>query len=228
MVKYQTLEIPTEYHPATEEEFTDFLSSLDDKESWTSCYNDAGKIQVWYKKSDVSPINEIKIEANWQHINPDDLYDVLHDSTYRRTWDKNAIDNDLIEQIDSKNDIGYYSAKCPTGIANRDFVNIRSWQEKPEHYLIMNHSVAHPNAPVKKNFVRANSIKTGYLIRRSEKGCVVTYITITDPKGSIPVMVFNKLTQKMAPKVLDRLAKAALEYPAWKTENQPEHKPWRS
>ncbi|PRP76062.1 hypothetical protein PROFUN_01778 [Planoprotostelium fungivorum] len=234
--RFEMAEIPNTWHIATQEEYDEFVRAIDSPDKWTQCFKNAdSSIQVWYQKSDVSPINEVKIQAVWKQINPEDLYDVLHDSKYRGVWDKNMIDNDLIEQLDNKNDIGYYSAKCPVGIANRDFCNIRSWSDIPDGYVIMNHSVQHPKAPLKKSFVRpvdltsfrANSIKTGYVIRRREEGCVITYVTTTDPKGSIPVMIFNKMTQKLAPKILDRLSKAVLDYPAWKSQNQPEHKPWR-
>ncbi len=82
-----------------------------------------------------------------------------------------------IVQLDPYNDVGYYSAKvkiililiftfiqAPLGVSNRDFVNQRSWRVAPENkeFIIMNHSVIHPNAPEKKGFVRYDKHEISY------------------------------------------------------------------
>jgi StAR-related lipid transfer protein 10 len=81
--------------------------------------------------------------------------------------------------------------QAPLGVTNRDFVNERSWRVlEDREFLIMNHSVVHPKQPEKKGFVRANSISTGYLVRRVESGgCAMTYITQTDPKGTYSLII---------------------------------------
>jgi len=223
-------EIPTEYHPATVEEFAAFLSACDSEEGWSVVHkSDDGKVQVWDQKSDKSSINIVKLHAV---INIDAiiLYDVLHDPEYRKTWDENMVEGFNIEQIDATNDVGYYSAKIGVGVSNRDFVNQRSWRVTDDReFIIMNHSVVHPKQPEKKGFVRANSIMTGYLIRvRPEGGCTLTYLTQTDPRGWIPTMLVNKVTKTFAPKMIDKLEKAAQKYNEWKAKNNPDHKPWRS
>ena len=37
--------------------------------------------------------------------------------------------------------------------------------------------------PVKKNFVRAVSHITGFIVKASENGCILTYITQSDARG---------------------------------------------
>jgi hypothetical protein len=56
----------------------------------------------------------------------------------------------------------------------------------------MNHSVIHSNAPEKKGFVRAKSILTGYMIRTTDTGCTLIYVSQTDPSGSIPTWLWNQ------------------------------------
>ncbi len=37
--------------------------------------------------------------------------------------------------------------------------------------------------PQKKNFIRALSYLTGFVVRSSDNGCDITYVTQSDPKG---------------------------------------------
>jgi hypothetical protein len=223
-------EICTEYRAATDEEFDKFTKDCDSEENWTICFENREKtVKVWDQPSDKSSINVVKLFAIFSDIDAIVLYDVLHDPEYRSVWDENMVEGYNIEQIDACNDVGYYSAKAPTGIANRDFCNERSWRVKDnKEYIIMNHSVLHPKCPEKKGFVRANSIKTGYLVRqREESGCTLTYLTQTDPRGWIPSWLVNTVTKKYAPQIIGKLEKAAKGYTQWKDQHDPNKKPWR-
>lgn len=40
------------------------------------------------------------------------MYDVLHDSEYRREWDSNVIDTHDIAQVAANADVGYYACEC--------------------------------------------------------------------------------------------------------------------
>jgi len=225
--------IPNFYRPATQEEFDEFVGFADSTGTqWRTAYHSHdGKITVWDQKSDTSAVNIVKLVARLPELEALTLYDVLHDPDYRKEWDDNMVEGYLIEQLDANNDVGYYSAKSPVALVSpRDFVNERSWRVKDEgkEYVIMNHSVVHPKMPETKKFVRANSIKTGYLVRpHSEGGCVLTYITQTDVRGWIPTSLMNTLTTKFAPKLIERLERVGKGYHAWKSEHNPNSFPWR-
>lgn len=168
-----------------------------------------------------------QLKYTFKDISAEVLYDVIHDPEYRRQWDEYMIEGYEICTLDATNDIGYYSVKCPSVMKNRDFVNERSWRVTEGEYMIFNHTVHHKDHPERKEFVRAFSFLTGYLLRPLEdKGCLFTYVTQTDMKGWIPAWVANKAATLFAPKVVDKMDKAARGYVEWKKENKPEWKPW--
>jgi len=226
-------EIPTTYKPSTEEEFDAFVQFADSTgPQWREAHTSSdGLIKVWDCKSDQSSINIVRLAAVLPAVDPLVLYDVLHDPEYRAVWDDNMVEGTLIEQLGPNDDVGYYSAKAPVSLVSaRDFVNQRSWRVKEDkEYLIMNHSVVHPKRPEQKGFVRANSIKTGYLVRTNpdSPGCTLTYITQTDPRGWIPTSLMNSVTKTYAPKIVARLIEASNNYRSWKDQHNPERAPWR-
>jgi len=177
-------------------------------------------------KDDIYPV---RVATSFPDITPETLYDVLHDHEYRKEWDKNMTEGKVIQLIDQRNEIGYYSAKGVLTIASRDFVNLRSWRARPDkgEWIIMNHSVDHPEYPSKPGYVRAKSICTGYLIlRRDGGGSIFIYYTQTNPNGWIPGFVINNLMTSIAPELVKTLYKAASEYNEWKKNNKPDNKPW--
>lgn len=51
---------------------------------------------------------------------------------------------------------------------------------------------------------------TGYLIRKTEGGCTLCYLTQSDPRGWFPGWLINMMTTKFAPKILEKLYSPAL------------------
>jgi hypothetical protein len=131
--------------------------------------------------------------------------------------------------INKHTEVGYYSAKMPATVSNRDFCNLRTWRANLEtnEFIIFNYSVIHPDCPEKKGFVRARSLKSGYLVTaNAEGGCDFYYYSQSDPKGWIPTWVINMLMTKLPPKILDKLHDVAVAYTAWKDQHEPTVKPW--
>jgi len=213
------------YEVPTDEDFDFFVKEADSTgPEWTEAYkNDT--CHVFSKASDKSAINIVKIIAPFK-CSPVVLYDALHDAVYRSVWDENMVEGKVVQMLDGQNEIGYYSARSPATISNRDFLNLRSWRVKDNQYIIMNHSVTHKDCPEKKGFVRAQSILTGFLIRGTDTGCTLNYLTQTDPKGWIPSWVINMGTTSLAPKLIERLQNCAMKYEEWKKTHYPNWKPW--
>ncbi|KAG7277944.1 hypothetical protein CRUP_022114 [Coryphaenoides rupestris] len=170
-------------------------------------------------------------------VQAETVYDVLHDTSYRKKWDTNMIDTYDIGRLTVNADVGYYSWKCPSPLKNRDFVTMRSWLPLGNDYLIINYSVKHPQHPPKKGYVRAVSLLTGYLIQSNgPSSCTLYYLTQVDPKGeviwyyltagSLPKWVVNRVSQFVAPKAMKKIYKASQKYPDWKQKHDPSLKPW--
>ncbi|XP_070552653.1 START domain-containing protein 10-like [Ptychodera flava] len=209
-----------------DEDFREFIKLAEDQEGWSQQYAKSGGTTVWTREGSSSAIKMFKVYRYFPDINAEVMYDVLHDGDYRPLWDKAMIEGKEVCLLNPNNDIGYYALKCPSPIKNRDFVLQRTWLETSTEYVIFNHSIFHKDLPPKKGYVRAESQVTGYLIRPKPKGCEMTYVSQSDPKGSLPKWLVNKVTQIIAPKIMQRVYKACLKYPSWKAKNNPNHKPW--
>eukprot|EP01123_Difflugia_compressa_P001469 TRINITY_DN1172_c0_g1_i1.p1 TRINITY_DN1172_c0_g1~~TRINITY_DN1172_c0_g1_i1.p1 ORF type:complete len:235 (+),score=28.68 TRINITY_DN1172_c0_g1_i1:127-831(+) len=219
------------YESANKESYDNFRSVCDSADGWTLMHDDHKKhVTIWQQHSKDSPIHVVRMRATLP-VPASVLYDVLHDADYRKEWDENMVEGYCIEQIDGHNDVGYYSGKSPFfGISGRDFCNQRSWWDSPDgsEYIIHNHSVIHPSCPEKKDYVRAWSHLTGYLIRPNQDGtsCTFVYLTQTDLKGWIPAWAINQGGSKFAPQLLDKLGRVSPLYVEWKSKHKPDEKPW--
>ncbi|XP_069748300.1 START domain-containing protein 10 isoform X2 [Narcine bancroftii] len=170
---------------------------------------------------------KIKCQMFCKDLRSETLYDVLHDSDYRRKWDDNMIETFDIGKLTANADVGYYAWKCPKPLKNRDVITLRSWLPMGRDYIIMNYSVKHPNFPPKKERVRAVSIHTGYLVEtNSANSCTLTYLAEVDPKGSLPKWVMTHSWHLLAPSAMKKIYKACLKYPEWKQKHNPSLKPW--
>ncbi|XP_055034708.1 START domain containing 14 [Misgurnus anguillicaudatus] len=219
-----------------ESTFNDFKRQCLSTENWISKYDKNG-MEVWVEgaplsatqgnKGNNSKVHKIKCRITITDVSAAIMYDVLHDSQYRKTWDPTMLESFDIARLAPNVDVGYFSWLCPKPLKNRDVVTLRSWQASEDEYVIVNFSVKHPKYPPRNNLVRAVSLLTGYLIQRTgEKSCVFTYLSQADPRGSLPKWVVNKASQVLAPNVLRSVHKAGQNYPAWKAANSPDYKPW--
>ncbi|XP_070300761.1 START domain-containing protein 10 [Salvelinus sp. IW2-2015] len=210
-------------------DFTSFKEQCENHEGWTARYN-KGSVTVWCRDEECKTIQKLKMRIVCKDVTAETLYDVLHDTSYRKKWDGNMIDTHDIAGLTVNarfSDVGYYSWKCPSPLKNRDFVTMRSWLPLGNDYLIINYSVKHPQYPPKKDYVRAVSLLTGYLIQSNgASSSTLYYLTQVDPKGSLPKWVVNRASQFVAPKAMKKIYKACQKYPEWKRKHNPNLKPW--
>ncbi|KAF8357291.1 hypothetical protein PRIPAC_92286 [Pristionchus pacificus] len=198
----------------------------DGLDGWEEVYK-KGSRAIYMQTIGTSSVTMFKARISWPDVSAQQLFDTLHDGDYRGKWDKHMTKSVDIGIINPNNDIGYYAIRSVTPIRPRDFVLQRSWLDAGKEKLLCSHSVCHDDYPPMAGHIRGTTFLSGYLIRENGKGCDLTYVTHTDPGGKIPKWLINRVSKVMAPKVLDKLYKAALGYPEWKAKNRPNWKPWR-
>ncbi|KAM6427186.1 START domain-containing protein 10-like [Liasis olivaceus] len=211
-----------------EADFRAFQAECEAELGWLSRYNRDG-IAVWGQlppQGDFA-VQRVKGRVNMPDVSAETVFDVLHDTEYRKKWDLNVIETHEIARLSNNADVGYYSWKCPKPLKNRDVVTLRSWRVLDKSYVILNFSVKHQKYPPRKDLVRAVSLLAGYLVQPTgPSSCCLTYLAQVDPKGSLPKWVVNKASQYLAPKLMKKMYKACLKYPSWKQEHNAGKKPW--
>ncbi|KAM9795186.1 START domain-containing protein 10 [Neosynchiropus ocellatus] len=207
-------------------DFTSFKDQCLNSDGWESRYSRGG-VTIWCLQEESRTVQKLKMRMVCKGVTAETLYDVVHDTSYRRKWDTNMIDTYDIGRLTVNTDVGYYSWKCPPPLKNRDFVTMRSWLPLGSDYLIINSSVKHPQHPPRKDLVRAVSVLTGYFIQSNGTNCsTLYYLTQVDPRGSLPKWVVNRVSQFVAPKAMRKIYKASVKYPEWKRKHNPSLKPW--
>uniref|UniRef100_A0A8D2NNZ1 START domain-containing protein n=1 Tax=Zosterops lateralis melanops TaxID=1220523 RepID=A0A8D2NNZ1_ZOSLA len=191
-------------------DFSSFRDQCESLEGWHCRYNKAG-VTVWSQGQEEScTVQKIKTRISCKDVPAETLYDVLHDTRYRKKWDSNMIETYDIGRLTVNADVGYYSCEQPLRPPCSQVPGI-----SPQKY------------PPRKDFVRAVSLQTGYLIKANGDGaCILYYLTQVDPRGSLPKWVVNRVSQFVAPKAMKKIYKAGLKYPEWKRRHDPEYKPW--
>merc|ERR1711991_468104 len=193
------------------DEFFELIGEdVQDTKVW-SCALDTEDVKVWKRPDPKAPINLVRLWAKIPGVKASLLYDMLNNHAYRKVWDENMIEGKVIEMVTPVDEVGYYSAKAPSPISNRDFVTHRAFRafKDQKRYVIFNKSAEHPQMPDDPNFVRGWSHRTGYQIKHHERGCTLDYMTQSDPRGWIPKWLTNTVTSKMAPNIIEKMTKAA-------------------
>ncbi|XP_050668756.1 START domain-containing protein 10-like [Leptidea sinapis] len=213
---------------AEDSDFETLKTLLASDHGWNLEYERDG-VKVWTEDAAHGALRTVKVVAQFPDVEPEALYDVLHDPEYRSVWDTHMLAAEDAGHINVNNDVGYYAMSCPAPLKNRDFVLQRSWLDTGDEKMILNHSVFHKDYPPRKGYVRAVSLLTGFVVRTCQgPGSWLGYVSRSDPRGALPAWLVNKVTAQLAPRLVHQLHAAARRYPGWKAlTDYPYHKPWR-
>jgi hypothetical protein len=153
----------------------------------------------------------------------DVVHKVLFDHSLRLTWDTVIASIELIETLPNGGSIIYIASKSPFGVANRDFVHIRSDKTTPKgERIVVDISTLHPKCPEKLDFVRAETIFSAGLLEQTyipnietktlQEGTLYTTITQVDVKGAVPKTIVNLFATQVTSAWFTALSAACAAY----------------
>lgn len=127
--------------------------------------------------------------------------------------DEKCPDGEIKKSAEYFADIAYLAYKGAPMVSQRDLCLLRVWQfeDDGESCVLVSESVQHEKVPCKSGFVRAELRECGYQMKRcvgkdEKEGCLVTYISSLDFKGSFPSS-FTNVIMRQQPKSLEAMRK---------------------
>lgn len=163
---------------------------------------------------DGSPLVLIKAKALIKS-NPEDLFTLLYDIEKREKWDTVICDMEIVDRLEGNQDVLYSRFKAAMGATDRDFVQLRNYGFKEYNfdYIISMKSIESKKKPPIKKFIRAETIISGYLIKKvNQEDCELSIIAQTDIKGIVPRFIINYLAPKKPLEWIKKLEKALIKY----------------
>lgn len=188
---------------------------------WDQAVNQQ-KIKVYKKTSEDSPIVLVKAYANIMDVPLRVVMYHIRDIKLRVKWDTTFLEYRIIEKDVNGCEMIYCMMKAPFPLSNRDFLQWRRTEYDPEKNLfkMMLRSASHPEHPEKKDFIRAETLISGYIVEQHPQDPNSTKVFIvaqTDVKGMIPKWLVNAVASKAPVQWTDNLRKQCLNF--MKTEN---------
>eukprot|EP00345_Euplotes_harpa_P007862 CAMPEP_0168351002 /NCGR_PEP_ID=MMETSP0213-20121227/21525_1 /TAXON_ID=151035 /ORGANISM="Euplotes harpa, Strain FSP1.4" /LENGTH=380 /DNA_ID=CAMNT_0008361597 /DNA_START=1 /DNA_END=1140 /DNA_ORIENTATION=- len=189
-----------------DDDFLDLQMTVDeDVSTWNQVYT-SDEVIVFKKKTEGTPMVLIKAIATLRDIPKKIVFKAIYDTNIRQEWDKLFHHFEVVEHDEeTKRTVLYYVIKAPLGISNRDFLQQRKvifdFPTKGVTYMHFK-SIEHPEKPLVKGIVRAETIISGYIIEQIQDDPPITQLTVisqNDIKGLIPKYLVNLASGK-APK----------------------------
>jgi hypothetical protein len=198
--------------PATREEFETLINKkyhllldLEGDAGWTRVpftHDGLNDIELFERKSEEFPLWDIvkvrtiikaPLQKLWEMIN-------CHDVEQVKAWQPDLQGERHVEDVGEDIRVDYMTVNCPFPVTNRAFCLVRANKSQDDGAQIhISCSINHKDCPEDKNFVRAVSIVSGWILRPipgkdNEFSCV--RIIQADSKGMIPSFLVNMFKTK--------------------------------
>lgn len=161
-----------------------------------------------------SDVTCVRARMVLKNVNYDKLLQELYNPTYEQrvqVYDE-LLAHNVTNEIDRKIVVAHSHYKAPFPVTNRDFLALRTYQEKEEGtHLIAVQSINDKEIPHESGSVRGTS-NCGVLLVPNYAGVKGDVLCVTvdhiDPKGSVPNFVIRMYKQKAS----DRLVRMQTVY----------------
>eukprot|EP00920_Eleutheroschizon_duboscqi_P009862 GHVT01023002.1.p1 GENE.GHVT01023002.1~~GHVT01023002.1.p1 ORF type:complete len:834 (+),score=207.12 GHVT01023002.1:410-2911(+) len=178
---------------------------------------DNATMKCYRRVASASPVVLVKAYAALQGLPLQVVCHHVRDIPTRLAWDTTFADYRLIEEDMDGCEIIYCSMKAPFPVSHRDFLQWRrTYVDEAEGVVkMLLRSAAHPNVPEKAGVVRAETLISGYMMRRmpDDPGSTNLFILAqTDVKGLIPKWVVNTAASRAPMGWVDSLRRACESY----------------
>jgi hypothetical protein len=192
---------PQEYEAVINKKFK-MLLALEGDDGWTRVpFTHEGQtdIELFERKSEEFPAWDIVKVRTTMKAPLQKLWDMIncHDVEKVRAWQPDLNGEKLVEAVGDDVNVFYMTVNCPFPVTNRAFCLVRANKTLDDGSLVhVSCSINHKDCPEDKNFVRAVSIVSGWILRPipgkdDEFSCV--RIIQADSKGMIPAFLVNMM-----------------------------------
>eukprot|EP00697_Spironema_sp_BW2_P004953 gnl/Spiro4/16694_TR8981_c0_g1_i1.p1 gnl/Spiro4/16694_TR8981_c0_g1~~gnl/Spiro4/16694_TR8981_c0_g1_i1.p1 ORF type:complete len:252 (+),score=53.95 gnl/Spiro4/16694_TR8981_c0_g1_i1:62-757(+) len=151
---------------------------------------------IHFKRIEGTDIHCLRGRCLFPGITPFQVFDMVSSMKSRHFWgDDLFIKGEIVEQLNRDCQIWYQQFRCPWPITNRDTCTLHQTHKHPDGtYTACTVSRKHPRHPKNSDFIRAKVYPSGFVIvplPNDERGCMVHYVVMSDPKGWIPKWAVN-------------------------------------
>lgn len=95
---------------ADDEDFSSLKQMVDNDDGWHLELCKANTL-VWTRSVPNCNFQMVKINARFEDIEPECMFDVLLDPDYRKEWDSHMLESFDIGNFNVNNDVGYYASE---------------------------------------------------------------------------------------------------------------------
>jgi hypothetical protein len=186
----------------------DYLIKIisEDTSNFTKVFSNE-KLTVLKKVPEDSPAVIVKTTVELD-CPPEYIFELIYDLNWRFKWDNVLSRLKIVDTVSPNTDIMYSFFKSPMGVANRDFLQKRTFihNVKGARTIIVFSNAKHPKCPPVADAIRAFTIISGYFIKEiTPQKTHLTVVSQSDIKGHVPKWIVNYAASKAPMSWLKRL-----------------------
>lgn len=191
-------------------DFQELLSLLEESSEDWELLKDLPNITLHKKQTGHSPFAIIRARILIPGTSTKCVFQCIWDEKTRKSWDRVIQDFHVLERLSGDSELIYFYVKSPMPfVANREFVQRRSYSKTADSYVTVYRSVTKEELPVPEGWVRAHTVISGYHIYPVHNAVAVEFISQNDLRGQLPPKLINSFAPAKALEWVKALARAS-------------------